>query len=565
MIFFSSINQTKLWVCLLFSLTAVAYMFGFFIPLMEIDAAQYAIISKEMYLTKSYLQVFLRGNDYLDKPPMLFWLSSLSFSIFGINDVAFRLPSFIVSLGGLYAVYQICKLHYTKTIGLYAVLIAANCQAFYLMHHDVRTDTMLTGFVMLAFWQFSVFIYLKSWRALMLFSVFMACALMIKGPIALIVIAVAFGTKFLLNKEWQHIFNWKYLVSIIIIGVLLFPMSWGLYQQFDLHPEKTVYEIKSPSGLEFFYWTQSFGRITGSSTWTNNPDPIFLVHSFLWSFLPWSIIFFAAIVWYLKSNFIKWKNKILDFDLVILSGFLLIFIFLSLSKFQLPHYTFVIHPLAAIILAKYLTHFESNDKPISKSIPFILQFINMLLLILSIIVSFYVFKISTTAFILYLSIQVACYVVLYQFKKINKTLKLISIGVIGIACTNIILNAAIYPKLLEYQAFHQIAKDINEVDKNEKQGQLLLYANVTCFSTDFYLNYKMKCITSEANIDSLCKQPNSWIMLDMAHFNKLKTKYRFSKTIEYQNFSVTTIHAQFLNPNTRYQTLTPIVIAKFFH
>ena len=65
------------------------------IPLMDIDASQYASISREMLERNSFLQVFDLGKDYLDKPPMLFWLSALSMKIFGVYDWAYRIPSLI--------------------------------------------------------------------------------------------------------------------------------------------------------------------------------------------------------------------------------------------------------------------------------------------------------------------------------------------------------------------------------------------------------------------------------------------------------------------------------------
>jgi len=48
------------------------------IPLMEIDSVQYANISREMLVHKNFLQIFDQGKDYLDKPPLLFWISSIS-------------------------------------------------------------------------------------------------------------------------------------------------------------------------------------------------------------------------------------------------------------------------------------------------------------------------------------------------------------------------------------------------------------------------------------------------------------------------------------------------------
>ena len=74
------------------------YGFNLFIDVMEIDAAQYALISMEMSVTKSFLQVYQQGMDYLDKPPLLFWLSSLSFLTFGVSNFAYKLSSLLIAL-----------------------------------------------------------------------------------------------------------------------------------------------------------------------------------------------------------------------------------------------------------------------------------------------------------------------------------------------------------------------------------------------------------------------------------------------------------------------------------
>ena len=65
---------------------------------MRIDAAQYASISAQMAATNSYLEVKDFEYDYLDKPPFLFWLSSLNIKLFGVNDFAYKFPSFLFLL-----------------------------------------------------------------------------------------------------------------------------------------------------------------------------------------------------------------------------------------------------------------------------------------------------------------------------------------------------------------------------------------------------------------------------------------------------------------------------------
>ena len=65
------------------------YVNNLFLDIMKIDAAQYASISLEMLQNDSYLQVYDLQNDYLDKPPLLFWISSLSLKGIGIYNFAF--------------------------------------------------------------------------------------------------------------------------------------------------------------------------------------------------------------------------------------------------------------------------------------------------------------------------------------------------------------------------------------------------------------------------------------------------------------------------------------------
>ncbi|MEO6583495.1 MAG: glycosyltransferase family 39 protein, partial [Ferruginibacter sp.] len=130
-----------------FLLLILIYIIGFGIDIMDVDAAQYASMSREMLQTGSYLQLYDVGKDYLDKPPFLIWVSALSMKIFGINNFAYRLPSFLFSLLALFSTYRFASLFYIKRIAIMATIVLATCQAFFLMNHDVRTDTILMSWV----------------------------------------------------------------------------------------------------------------------------------------------------------------------------------------------------------------------------------------------------------------------------------------------------------------------------------------------------------------------------------------------------------------------------------
>ena len=92
-----------------------------------------------------------------------------------------------------------------------------------------------------------------------------AGGMMTKGPIALVVPVLALAPHWISNKQWKLFYHPIYIPGILFLAILLFPMSWGLYQQYDLQPGKLINERPIQSGLEFYYWTQSFGRYTGEN------------------------------------------------------------------------------------------------------------------------------------------------------------------------------------------------------------------------------------------------------------------------------------------------------------
>jgi drug/metabolite transporter (DMT)-like permease len=70
---------------------------GMFNPLGG-DAGRYAAISKVMVKTGDWLNLSLHGQPYLQKPPLLMWLSALGVKWFGATNFAVRVFPVIYSL-----------------------------------------------------------------------------------------------------------------------------------------------------------------------------------------------------------------------------------------------------------------------------------------------------------------------------------------------------------------------------------------------------------------------------------------------------------------------------------
>ena len=444
----------------------VIYIIGIFaIPLMDIDASQYASISREMLERDSFLQIFDQGQNYLDKPPLLFWLSAFSMQILGVYDWVYRLLSFLfVLLGGIYATYQFAKIYYGDAIGKLSAMVLASYQAVFLISHDVRTDTMLMGWVMLSIWQLAVWFKHQRWVNFVLVFIFIGCGMMTKGPIALMVPGLAFASHFLIQRNWKQFFRWEYLVGILIIGIMLLPMCMGLYQQYDLQPGKLINGRPIESGLRFYFWTQSFGRYTGENYYREMSHFTFLLENMLWSFLPW-IFFFLPALFFAIKELVKQKLRITNElqEFITVGGFLLTYLILARSQAQLPHYIFVVYPLAAVITAKFLHELFYLKKWIKweKPLYYFHLFVLGLLWLAIIAITSWVFA-EVPIFFPVLAIVGFVVFIWVAAKKtaiIPTQLVIAFITSIGV---NFFLNTTFYPNLLQYQMGNDASKVIRE-------------------------------------------------------------------------------------------------------
>ena len=279
-----------------FILIALLYCSAIGVDTMDIDASQYASMSSELLNSHNWLQLYDHGFNYLDKPPFLFWISAISMKAFGMGNFGYKLPSILFALWALYATYRLARLLYSDATARMAALILATCQGMFLMTNDIRCDTILMSWVITAIWLIKEWEVNKKLHHLLLGFAAIGFGMMTKGPIALMVPVFCFASDWALKRQWKQFFRPVYLWGIIIIALILLPMSIGLYQQYDLHPEAVVNGQKGVSGLRFFYWSQSFGRITGESPWKNGAGIDFLLLNMLWSFLPWIFILVPAIV-----------------------------------------------------------------------------------------------------------------------------------------------------------------------------------------------------------------------------------------------------------------------------
>ena len=525
------------------------------IPLIDIDAAQYASMSREMASTGNYLQLYDLGKDYLDKPPLLFWLSSISIQLFGVHDWAYRLPS-ILCLGlALWSVYRFTLLYYNELTAQFSVLVLASSQAFILMAHDVRCDTMLMGFVMFSIWQLAAWYQSNAWKHFVMAFIGIGLGMLTKGPIAIVVPGVSFAIHFLLQRNWKQFFRWEYIIGVLIVGILLIPMSIGLYTQFDLQPGKIIHGVPIKSGLRFYYWTQSFGRYTGENVFNEMNHFTFLLENMLWSFLPWIFIFLITLVLSIK-DLIKSKFKLqIHEEFITVGGFILTYCMLARSQAQLPHYIFVVLPLAAIVTAKGLhqIYFSERFLKLKKVALYFHGFIFTLLWAAANMIVLFVFT-DMPVYVKIVTIIGTVYFLYLLFFYKAQAPKFISLALYTILGVNFILNTSFYPRLLKYELGVSAAAFINQ--NKLPKNSVYLYEIDESRALHFYGNHSF-----ERLFDSSLLTPGQILITKASSFTKLQQQFPGS-TILHKNayFGVSMLTLPFLNPATRDKEVTPYII-----
>ncbi|WP_299320189.1 glycosyltransferase family 39 protein [uncultured Maribacter sp.] len=538
------ISNLRYWFLIL--LIFVVYVAGMFVTLFENDSAQFSVMAMRMVQENDFFSLFKGPEEYLDKPHMHYWLAALSYKIFGIHDWSYRIPGILATLLAAYSCYGLGSLLYNKHVGKLAALVFMTAQTIVLGAIDVRTDAVLTGFSILAIWQLAKYIEKGSVSAIVIGAFAAGIAFSTKGQIALLVIGLPILCHLFYTGKWKAFLSWKVLLALLVFAVTITPMLYAYYLQFDLHPEKVIRGKDHRSGIFFIFWEQSFERLSGEGIGKNSSDYFFFFHTFLWVFLPWTILGITAFYHKIKV-FVNQKFKFVQgSEFLTVGGITLIFIIISFAQFKLPHYLNITIPLFAVITAAYIYNLYTENK--EKTLKYLMigqYFVLSIVFIASALICFYVFKLRSVVAYVFL-IGAAILIIYYALKREGVYMKLVTISVCASLFLNAVLNLHFYPNLLDYQGGSSMSKVIAEkdipVDRIYKVGK------DHTWSLDFYNQFPVQITTPEV----LKSKKDIWVYVNDDEMATLEEKgFDWDSQFSVDQFRITRLQGKFLNPNTR--------------
>ncbi|MGM9477892.1 ArnT family glycosyltransferase [Pedobacter sp. GSP4] len=532
---------------ILIALIAIVSLLALFGGVMEPDSALYASIAKNMVLRNDWINIYVRGADWLDKPHLTFWLAAASFKIFGITAFAYKLPSFLFGLLGAWYLYKLAKDIYGEKTGLISALILLSSLHILISTFDVRAEVYITTFTLAAIYHYYKAHQGSFWH-IVAGSFFAACAIMIKGIFVLIPVFGGFIIYWLLTKQFKELLKLKWWLAIALIFIFIIPELYTLYVQFDLHPEKIIFGKTGVSGLKFFFWDSQFGRFFNNGPIKGKGDISFFLHTTLWAFLPWSILFYTAVV-----NLFRKKNRVnLPAEsIMIWTSAAITFLLFSLSKFQLPHYILIILPQFAIITALYLQKLDGKNL---KAFWYIQSVLLIILLAAIIFIGFY----SGFNFRFYGIALPFVGVILGFFRKISFQ-SLIIRSIIVAASIMVFLSAFFYPSVLKYESGMQAGKWLQENYPNAKASVLM---HPDAYSFDFYANGEPQYFWSYEALDKFNAKKDLVIYTPESELQRLKTEYHAEVLKSFEYYHITKLTGKFINPKTRAQVLEHFYLVK---
>jgi 4-amino-4-deoxy-L-arabinose transferase-like glycosyltransferase len=119
-------------------------------PLFNPDEGRYAEIPREMLSGGDWVIPHLNGLAYIEKPPLQYWATAISYRLLGTNEFAARLYTALTALGTAFMVWLVACRLWSPAAGSRAVAVLAGMLMFVILGQLLTLDMSLTFYLTLS-------------------------------------------------------------------------------------------------------------------------------------------------------------------------------------------------------------------------------------------------------------------------------------------------------------------------------------------------------------------------------------------------------------------------------
>ncbi|SHJ12960.1 4-amino-4-deoxy-L-arabinose transferase [Cruoricaptor ignavus] len=478
------------WFLLLLVFAASLYHLGGW-GVTETSEARYAEIPREMLEAGDWIYPRYLGILHFDKPPMTYWITMLSYKIFGISEFSARFPLQLAFLLQIFIVYKLSELLFKeRDTALLSAICYASLPLVLMSIRNLTTDAYLNTFTLLTVYFYAL--YRKSHRIpwLLAASVSLGLGVLTKGPFAFIVPVCAL---YPVNKAFPAPDLWRrHWLAVVFCGILAAAVggSWFLYLI-----------RQSPEFYNFFIREQFIDRVSNADS-LKRSEPFW----YYFAFLPLLIFPCLGLLLHWIFNVRKKPSEAnrLGFFTVLLP--LIIF---SLSSSKLVLYILSVSPFIAVCLGKIFS--EMGSKSLSRVFVFnaafaLLLYLGLILLSSNAIPNLnFTVNVQMIAWLVFAGIFLAVALKLFLQKKISISLLMLFLPLIIIPLSTNYLS--------QIETEIGSPKPVSEFIKKEKPHSSVLAWNRVYNSVAFELKkqiYSIKYENYTLNRETRFQPDDSW-------------------------------------------------------
>ena len=128
--------------------TLVLYLAGNqLLAVTDTAESNYALTAKEMVLSGNWMSPQIYGTFWYDKPIMVYWLLSISYTILGFTSLASRMPAILSgALSATLLIWYMQRIRKDNVTAVWSGAMLALSLEFWVIYHAVITDSILLLF-----------------------------------------------------------------------------------------------------------------------------------------------------------------------------------------------------------------------------------------------------------------------------------------------------------------------------------------------------------------------------------------------------------------------------------
>lgn len=311
--------------------------------LVDPDEPYYAVPALEMLKSGTWSVPIFHGQPWLDKPILFYWMILAAFKAFGVSEWSARIGSALAGLGGAVAVATLAPAGWRRGGAhvLAAVVLATSLEYAFLSRCAV-TDTTLTLFLTLGFLTVALHLESGGLLAATWAGAAFGLATLTKGPVGVIVPAVALAGYGLATRR-RELLRPKALV-VFSAGFAATAVPWYAYM-IAAHRDLVV---------KGFLGGGNLGRFLNAE---HRQIPLFYVAVLAAGLLPWSAALPAGLARALRAaRNGDDRSGASPGPVYALFWFAAVLGVFSLSASKLLSYILPAFPAAAFLIADYWCH-----------------------------------------------------------------------------------------------------------------------------------------------------------------------------------------------------------------